>query len=319
MVSASVVVAFGFYQYVANLAGLPEWVTGLRDRYSWQQFGFPRIQSTALEPLYLISYLLIPLAFGITFFLVGRPKNTRTSKKLIILLFGMIATVFLSVSRGGILAFAVLVVYLGICVAGLKLTSLRRIGGLFSIVAGGFLIAIVLINYLNKPPQNPLLTHGKKGTSAYTQQLQTTGLEGGGDERAQTRNEAITILKSSNRTVVVGLGPGQFGPRVQNNQKGGGWFIVNNLTLELLVEYGFIGALLFAGFVISLFVAAFKSLRSSKNANQKLAAIALSGYLIATAIQYQTFSTLYIMHIWVTIGLFMALTKSHGTSKRHQA
>ena len=33
----------------------------------------------------------------------------------------------------------------------------------------------------------------------------------------------------------------------------------------------------------------------------------LMAYLIATAIQYQTFSTLYIMHIWVATGILLGV------------
>ena len=56
---AVVVVGFGYYQYMGHAFGLPQSWTLLRGSYSSiATFPFPRVQSFALEPLYLAHYLL---------------------------------------------------------------------------------------------------------------------------------------------------------------------------------------------------------------------------------------------------------------------
>ena len=59
--STVLICVYCLYQYIGNLFGLP--FTGLRERYSWEIFGFPRIQGASLEPLYLASYMSIPVSY----------------------------------------------------------------------------------------------------------------------------------------------------------------------------------------------------------------------------------------------------------------
>ena len=53
---------FGIYQFIGNRLGVPNSLTGIRIEYSWERFGFPRMQSVALEPLYFSAYLLLPIS-----------------------------------------------------------------------------------------------------------------------------------------------------------------------------------------------------------------------------------------------------------------
>ena len=46
--SALMAVAFAAYQYTGDIFGLPIAFTGLRDRYTWGVFGFPRVQAFSL-------------------------------------------------------------------------------------------------------------------------------------------------------------------------------------------------------------------------------------------------------------------------------
>ena len=305
LVSAALVALFGAYQYLGNLFGLPNWATGMRERYSWQVFGFPRIQSTALEPLYYCSYLLLPTSIVLTNLLTksqGRRQN-------VLLLLAFATSIFLTVSRGGIFALVGMVTFLVGSSLILRTTNLRRSLMVVSLVAVSFLASFLVITYLAKPPVNKEVTGGKKGSAAYTNQLKNTGLEGGGDERAKVRAQALNILKEDHSRYAFGIGAGQFGPYAQNNIKDptGGWLVVNNLPIEILVELGSIGLGLFAVFILSLVFQAVHTLRGSKLTSSCIVVLAILGYLFAEAIQYQTFSTLYIMHIWVAIGLLMAI------------
>lgn len=316
LVSATIVAIFGAYQYLGNLFGLPNWATGMRERYSWQVFGFPRIQSTALEPLYYCSYLLLPVSI-----LLSRLLNGSKDRKVNVALLLLFSTsIFLTVSRGGIVALLGLVIFLVGTTAILRSTSLRRAFLVVATVASAFVLSLLVITYLAKPPVNTQVTGGKKGSAAYTKQLQNTGLEGGGDERAKVRAQALDLLKDDKGRVVFGIGAGQFGPYTQNNtiDPSGGWLVVNNLTIEILVELGIIGFVLFALFATSLVIRAAKFMSVNKLNSPGLVALAILGYLFAEAIQYQTFSTLYIMHIWFAIGLLMAIVLPQPLTSKHE-
>lgn len=305
IISATLVGLFGAYQYIGNLAGLPDWATGLRERYSWQVFGFPRIQSVALEPLYYSSYLLLPLSVVASrILLVGN----RMKQNLILALFFM-TSIFLTVSRGGIVAMVGMAILLSVYGFVLRRTSIKQVVALISFVALSYLLSFLIITYLAKPPVNQAVTGGKKGAVVYTKQLQTTGLEAGGDERAIIRGQALGLLNEDKTRYIAGIGAGQFGPYVQGKDGGeGGWFIVNNEPIELLLEYGLIGLSLFAVFAVSLALRSMRFIKNPADESSGVIAFALLGYMFATAIQYQTFSTLYIMHIWVAIGLLLAIS-----------
>lgn len=313
LVSATLVALFGAYQYLGNLLGLPNWATGMRERYSWQVFGFPRIQSTALEPLYYCSYLLLPVSILLSRLLHGS-KDRKTNVGLLLL---FSTSIFLTVSRGGIAALIGLVVFLLGASVILKFTSLRRALLVIATVFISFVLSFLVITYLAKPPVDTQVTGGKKGSAAYTKQLQNTGLEGGGDERAKVRTQALDLLKDDKGRVIFGIGAGQFGPYAQNNvmDPTGGWLVVNNLTIEILVELGIIGFILFALFAISLAIRTLGFLPVNMLTSSGVAALAILAYLFAETIQYQTFSTLYIMHIWVAIGLLMAIVLPQQLSK----
>jgi O-antigen ligase len=111
------------------------------------------------------------------------------------------------------------------------------------------------------------------------------------------------------------LGPGQFGPYIQNNNKtADGWAIVNNLTLELLVETGLVGFLLIVANFLSLVVIGYKKVSANKkDLLSSAVTIGLIAYLSTQAIQYQGFSTLYVVHIWVVAGLLMGVALGNLT------
>lgn len=56
------VALFGIYQFIGDFAGLPHWMTAMRPEYEAAKFGFPRVLSTMLEPLFLSAYLCCLLA-----------------------------------------------------------------------------------------------------------------------------------------------------------------------------------------------------------------------------------------------------------------
>ncbi len=301
IISSLFVAAFGLYQYFGDIFGLPISVTGLRDRYTWSVFGFPRIQSTALEPLYLASYIFLP--FSVALMLTIIKNKILSIKQSSILLFIYSFIIFLTVSRGGAYGLVAIVVLTALFSVFHKLSSPKKIILAIVLIIAGSLASLVLINYLNKPPSD--FTAGKSGAGAYIKHIADTGLEGG-DLRAQSRSVAISLIDSNKSSLVVGIGPGQFGPYVQNNTSiQGNWTIINNLTLELLLETGLIGLGLVLAFFVMIVLNGLKLAQTLKDKNTIIFLLVLCAFFIGQAIQYQTYSTLYIVHIWVAAGLLM--------------
>jgi len=296
LLSATMVGVFGLYQYFGNVLGLGAKFTGIQDRYSYQLFGFPRIQATSLEPLYFAAYLLLPLSIIISAYSLG-----QLSRRWLWLLWLLGTDLFLTVSRGGNLAFVIMLSAF-LTVSLFSKWSFRRLATIVLIVIISYGCALLLISKLNHPPQG--VGKGKGGLASYSQQIQTTGLEGGGDERAQARKSALVIFKQH---PLIGIGPGNYGPYIQHNVKPvSGWVIVNNETLELLAETGIIGFFLFMVFAASLFVMGARAVVIEKDPLSRAWLLGLLGFLLAMAIQYQTFSTLFIVQFWVAIGLLLA-------------
>ena len=110
----------------------------------------------------------------------------------------------------------------------------------------------------------------------------------------------------------LGFGPGNFGAHMTNTYVGAphdGWGIVNNEYLEILVEVGLLG---FTAFLVAIIIWLCRMQKAMiQAANQPLLhnlLIGSSGMLFGLALQYMTFSTLYIMHIWYGLGLGLAMS-----------
>ena len=105
--SSFVVALFGFFQFGGDVLGFPMSLTLLKEGYDSSIFGFPRIQSFSMEPLYLANFLLIPLGIGIAL-IINKVQDIKRTP-LIILISLLLIIFVLTVSRGGYLGLAVLV------------------------------------------------------------------------------------------------------------------------------------------------------------------------------------------------------------------
>ena len=302
--------AFAFYQFFGDIIGIPYVYTGLAERYTSGLFGFPRVQGFSLEPLYFGSFMLIPTMLLFTFTALKQHEVT-SSKNTKILLFVFSTVIFITVARGAFYGFIA-----GIFVVVL-ITSIKRLASAKALIAAiailiiAFIASLLIVNYGSKIPLDVTKSFGKKGGSAFTQQLLTTGLEGSGDERAIARRQAIQLLQENKFAIVVGIGPGQFGPYVSGNTPSpSGWTIVNNLTLELLLELGIIGLGILLIFFISIVIKGLGVLRTNKINIESSACLGLMAFLASQAVQYQGFSTLYVVHIWVALGVLLGIIRN---------
>ena len=297
--------AFAFYQFIGDIIGIPYAYTGLAERYTSGLFGFPRVQAASLEPLYFGSYMLIPTMISMVLLITNNSDITKR-KNLYILLFIFTTIIFITVARGAIYGLVLGVLSVCFIAAVKKLSNFKIIGLALATILLGFIASLIIINYGSRIPLDVSKTFGKKGASAFTQQLTRTTLNDS-DERAIARSQAIDLLKNNKSSFVVGLGPGQFGPYIQNNKiSQDGWAIVNNLTLELLVETGAIGLGLILAFFIVIVAGGYQSINTKSDLSSAVI-IGSIGYLASQAVQYQGFSTLYVVHIWVVAGLMIGI------------
>lgn len=298
--ATAIVLLFGFYQYFGDVFGLPPAYTGLRDIYTKAVFGYPRIQSTALEPLYYGSFLLIPYCVLL---------NKRLTSKLPVhwgesfLLFGIVTQVALSVSRGALIGGAVALVAIIALHGGQKTIVLRKFVTTILLIAAALLVAYFM-TLVSPDTDNKKYSGEAKTESLIAQATNLTSQ----DDRVRNRTIALHAFKQQ---PLLGIGPGNFSQYAiaeYPKYKKAAPVIVNNEPLELLAEAGIIGFILFVLFVGWIWSSVLINYLKSDLKGSKLSywAPALLIYSIALAIQYQTFSTLYVMHVWVIIGLLMA-------------
>lgn len=306
LISTTIVSLFGLYQFIGDVIGLPDEVTGLREHYTKKVFGFPRVHSVSTEPLYFANYLLIPTSLLLAFVL-SRRKNKDVAQKSSskkppfspLIIFSILAlsslNIILTLSRGGYLALLFLSFLFGLFFIK-SLLSVKKI----------IIITLILITSLVSAYGFLLFTDRKKNVDIFLDQA-TTYTEGAGvEERFDTYDQAISMIKEY---PIIGGGIGNFGPyaaRNPNNQPKDGWAIVNNEFLEIWAEQGILGLLIFLSLI---FIIAIRSIKAiiKKNTDPYLKTV-LIGFLfafLAIIVQYQTFSTLYILHFWFLIGLII--------------
>lgn len=290
LISCGLVSVFGIYQFLGDLAGLPISLTGLREQYTKAILGFPRIQSTALEPLYFANYLLIPLNVALALLL---SKTTRRAGWLI----GLIALAginfVLTVSRGGYIALAVCVVLLSI----IYLKELLRPRNIISILLAIVVVAIIATRFIN-------INNQWENFSKHV-----ANIFGGASfvERVETFSLAEQIWRAH---PWLGIGSGGFGPYAAYHPlilPAEGFKIVNNEYIELLAETGVLGFGCYVLLIIMLLARTLKALKNNTQPKLHAILIGLSLAWLGTLVQYNTFSVLYIMHIWFLIGLIITV------------
>lgn len=303
--TAAVVSLFGLYQFIGDSAGLSTHFTGLRPIYTKAVFGFPRVQSTGLEPLFFANYLIVPilLVAGLAF---GRQLRAKVYVPLLVLYVLILA---LTLSRGGIIGGGVGLVLLAVAVWRLS-TWKSRTQTVVSVVVGvvlavGMIYGVTALT--NKKPHS-----GSQAVDSYVHQSThiTSGAGSADSDRVVDRRLALRAFKAR---PILGQGLGSFGtyakrvdpidyPASVNSPT------VNDEYLEVLAETGVLGLLALTGFVITLGVRVVNTLRQPLDTPTRLWLWALVAAGVAIGIQYYAFSTLYIMSIWVMLGLLMGLT-----------
>ena len=293
-VSATVVAIFSFFQFAGDVIGLPNEITLLKQGYGSAVFGFPRIQAFSMEPLYLADYLFIPILLGLAYFF-GKNQVLASRWWLAALTVALLIIFVLTVSRGAYLGLAVAFLVLGILQFKQIFTWKHIFVGLAAVLIIGYGVAFALSK------------GDPRATNEFIGHVLLNDYSNG--ESIQGRLTAFDLAyQAFLHHPVLGIGLGNYGPYT-NGYIGltpvGGWAIVNNEYLELLAETGIIG---FGTFMLMILVLAGRSLWAiwkAKDEFLRLTMIGMLAALIGILVQYLSFSTLYIFHIWVLIGLMV--------------
>jgi len=293
LVSAFLVSIFGIFQFLGDMAGLPTTITGLRNLYTKEVLGFPRIQSTAHEPLYFANYLLIPLSLAFSLFLSGRGK-IKWGWLLILLILGMINLV-LTVSRGGYLALAVVILIVSL-IYFRKVFTLRNLIILAAVLIIVWLVVVRALGFGGEI----------FNLDIFKEHVANVFYGPSYQERIDTFENAMTAWREH---PILGIGPGGFGPYMTPHPYYmlKSWKIVNNEFIEILAENGILGLLAFCLIILVLLARSIKAVIKAQDKYLKAIMIALFAAFIGVIVQYQTFSTLYIMHVWFLVGLMVAV------------
>jgi len=281
---------FSLWQFFGDILHLSPSLTFLGDDYVSGVFPFPRVQSTFFEPLFFANFLQIPLFLSL--YQMTRKANWR----LIISLFIIGLAFFLTLSRGGIIAYTVVLVFVG----GFLFLYLRNLRKAFLnyllVLLISLLVALSIIFSFT----------GKDGIKTYFKQvINNTDMVDYTEAFSKTkvtRSYTIKVALETWSKHPLGIGNGAFGSLHEFDwvvkEQGNRRQTVNSLYPEILVELGFIGLFLFLAFLGTTFWRYYSDFKQGR-------AISLffAGIILAMFIQYIAFSTLYLVYLWVFMGL----------------
>jgi len=325
LLTGSVLVSLGWalWQLLGDAIGVSSAYTLLPSTYDGSVFGIARPTGFALEPQFFANILLAPFGWLIWRYL-RRDTTIQTPLAIIV-----VATfIVLSLSRGALVA--------SIIIIGILLVTSHGVVALRAKLVGILVLSIVtaaIATYSIATVRQTDTTTGYEALSGAVAHLSlgTISLPQGEDStpdntpsavsastaanpapayvrssttsRLSMSSEALRIWQRNPATTLFGVGTGGFGASLSNPANGA---VVNNYYLEMLVELGIVGILLFVGLLSTLGTRLYR-------AKSWLLLSLLAGY----AVQLSFFSgNANIVHVWVLIGIVVA-SVVHVQHKQH--
>ncbi len=287
---------FGIYQFLGDSYGLPVSMTGLRYAYTKAIFGFPRIQSVGLEPLYFGNFLLVPIYIAIKRYTAEKAFLNKYWYLLVLIFVVVILGIARGVYIAFLISFAVFLVYLITRRESVKYYRGRALGLIIALSVAVFL-SLAMINFFN----------GKEASGNFVGHAGVDDVKQGESVPARIVNfkRAIELL---GQKPLTGFGPGSYGViSTTPEQRAGGLVgVVNNEYLEIAAETGLIGLILFFWFIL-LNMTDFVRAAAKMESRDQVGLVAVFLGVVAVFVQYNFFSTLYVLHIWVFLALLKAM------------
>ncbi|MCL1929971.1 O-antigen ligase family protein [Candidatus Saccharibacteria bacterium] len=272
ILSTLIMCAFAMLQFIAGI-WLPSDITLLCGGCIADQFGFVRVTGLTVEPQYFGNMLLLPI------FLLARQVTTRKAgwrawTALLIIAF----TLTLTLSRGAIFAFGAGVFVLLIVSIAQKV-KLQKITGLVGVLVFGVVVAIFAQGL--SAQINPSFSETFSSATAKSVHQLSLGvidlravpqsepdstveltdrptnfdgyIEASTDYRLELSGQAVSTWWQSPAVAVFGVGLGGAGQSMANHTgEISALAIVQNEYLEILLELGLAGFLLFVSIIVGL-------------------------------------------------------------------
>ncbi len=317
MIFASI---FAIYQFGADMLGFSEFSL-LRWQYTKVVFGIPRVHSFFLEPLLFAGGLFFPIIFFAVAFLnnqrlfeflklknINWLQNYKLINLVLLLFFGLVFAMTYSKS-----AFLVMVIifFILFILAILKYKDWL----LVKFVTGSVILGTILVVTLSLiwPSFGDAILEINRNF------IDTmVGKSPSSVERDMYIQSALLFLPDF---IFTGTGSGQFAPIASFSLKFLGRdvnsVVINNIYLEIWFEHGFLALSLFLGLWLYLLwenIKKLKNIQNWKTPNITLR-VSLLLSLIAYLIQWLFFSPLYIMPIFILLGLLLALDRQDLATK----
>lgn len=299
LASGILVGLFGVYQFLGGSLGWPNSVTGLREAYSSSQFGFPRIHGPSAEPLFYANWLLMPLLLSLAILLTAKSKHRGWA----MVCFSLTAiNLLLTTSRGGWLAAILGGMVLAILLFKRKQLVVRNLG----LLALGSILVVLLgltgIGFASWRTTGHISTAPK----LFIEQTLGIGSTASYNERQQAVDSGFGLLKQQ---PLWGIGIGGVGYRLNDYTEAAASanrIALNNQYLEIAVEIGFVGLLIYLALLTSLLSKGFEIIRGRHKQAAFFASIFLA-LSLAILLQLLTFSGFFITYIWVVFGIMGGL------------
>lgn len=319
MLSAGFILAFGFFQWFGDLAGLGSNITGIRNLYDADRLGLPRMHSTLLEPMWMGIYLLLPLSL-----LIADKKAMILKSQVwrLAMIGSILLAILLGLSRGAI-AVSALVSLVGLkhnyyeikdaTFKNLSLSSFLKYG-IFSL---SILFIIGLsIGIFSKKGDDPNQRYNK-GFGVLTGHLKRLNVfeepEAGKrtslSDRTIARKDGFEIATASKHNLFFGVGAGQFSSYSKTPEVFGGTSWVT--LLDFMIDYGVLMLAFFILFLVMILKFC-KSNRNSAEVDSKFGFIYFGLLLYFVGFWLQSFTTgsFTITHFWVVAGILYGLSLS---------
>lgn len=311
IISSILVSIFGIYQFVGDSIGLSTTLTGLRIQYTKIVLGFPRIQSVALEPLYFSNFLLVPFFIALKRYIFE--KKILNQYLWVISLISI--NIILGISRGAYLSIiiALAIALLFFIISGRKSISdfNKKLFDLIVAIILSLVISFVLIISLNgKKASGDFINHSN------VQNEISAGGRSSTSDRLGSYQKAFDLFKQK---PIFGNGIASFGPLTVGSEqdfKQFGYGIVNNEYLEILSETGIVGLITFVLFLLFRIREVTLVFKRGDDSKKKIGMLLISFGCVAIFIQYNFFSTLYIIYIWAFLALLRGYELDLNSSKK---
>lgn len=284
-----VVLVFGFYQYIGDVFGLPQSWTLLKAHYSaTSTYPFPRIQSFALEPLYLAHFLFLPI--GILLVKFHRQESANRYEEALLAV--TLAVFILTLSRGAIL---------GLLVTLAAFMAVARSWRLVLYTAKHIAVAVLIVALMLV-----LAGNVKKSSTIGVFADHAIDLN---DGSARTRYDLWPVtIKIFLDHPLTGVGPNNSRILLHDggadipNARANRYQPVNNDYLAYLSEEGVLGIVCILPLLWLIGRSFWETVRSRLKHPSAPYALALAGM----AIQANAFHSLLLLRTWVVIGLLLA-------------